>query len=302
MADYQEILDNLFDGVYTVTRNRKITYWNKTAEAMTGYSAEEVMGSHCYDGMLKHVDENGVNLCHEGCPLAWAMAHRCKHEANLFLHHKDGHRVPIRVRVSPTYDSKGQVTGAVELFSDMTPHDSIAQRLAELEAQSMQDPLTNLANQKYFADQIESYAKEIKRAPINIGVLLIAVDAYAAKFGAMAAAEKDQYQKIVAETLRLNGRPLDLFARLGEGVFAGILRNVTSNQLHTVAEKLRNLVGSSYAGSGEAQLQGTVSIGGTMLQASDTFESTLNRCQKQVDECVKQQGNKSNIELHFYPV
>ena len=91
MFDSQEILDNLFDGVYVVTRNRKITYWNKTAEEITGYSAEELTGTHCFDGTLKHVDENGVNLCHEGCPLAWSMAHRCKHEASLFLHHKDGH-------------------------------------------------------------------------------------------------------------------------------------------------------------------------------------------------------------------
>ena len=91
MFDSQEILDNLFDGVYVVTRNRKITYWNKTAEEITGYSAEELTGTHCFDGTLKHVDENGVNLCHEGCPLAWAMAHRCKHEASLFLPHKDGH-------------------------------------------------------------------------------------------------------------------------------------------------------------------------------------------------------------------
>ncbi len=302
MFDSQEILDNLFDGVYAVTRNRKITYWNKTAEAITGYSAEEVAGTHCYDGMLKHVDGHGVNLCHEGCPLAWAMAHRCKHEADLFLHHKDGHRVPIRVRITPLYDAEGQVTGAVELFTDITPHDSIAQRLAELEAQAMHDPLTSLANQKYFADQVESYTKEIQRAPFNIGILLIAVDKYEETFGSLEPETKEHFQKIVAETLRLNGRPLDLFARLSEGVFAGILRNVSSNQLHTVAEKLRNLVGSSYTGSGENLLQGTVSIGGTVLQGTDSFDAVLDRCQKQLDECVKLAGNKSSIELHFYQV
>jgi len=43
------LLDNLHDGVYFVDCERRITYWNRGAERITGYSADEVVGSRCSD-------------------------------------------------------------------------------------------------------------------------------------------------------------------------------------------------------------------------------------------------------------
>jgi len=41
---YQDLLDQISDGVYFVNRDRRITYWNHGAERITGYGAEEVLG------------------------------------------------------------------------------------------------------------------------------------------------------------------------------------------------------------------------------------------------------------------
>ena len=41
---YQDLLDQISDGVYFVTPNRRITYWNAGAERITGYSSHEVLG------------------------------------------------------------------------------------------------------------------------------------------------------------------------------------------------------------------------------------------------------------------
>ena len=61
--DPKDILDNLSDGVYFVDPERRITYWNKGAERITGYPAGRVIGSFCHDNILNHVTENGVQLC-----------------------------------------------------------------------------------------------------------------------------------------------------------------------------------------------------------------------------------------------
>ena len=39
---YKKLLDNLFDAVYFVELHRKITYWNKSAESLTGYKGSEI--------------------------------------------------------------------------------------------------------------------------------------------------------------------------------------------------------------------------------------------------------------------
>ena len=56
---FRDLLDNLYDGVYFVDRNRVITYWNRGAERTSGFSADEVTGSSCRDNILCHVDDQG---------------------------------------------------------------------------------------------------------------------------------------------------------------------------------------------------------------------------------------------------
>ena len=71
--DYADLINNMIDAVYFVDKDRRITYWNKAAEKITGFLAEEVVGSHCWDNILIHVDDKGNNLCQGMCPLAAAV-------------------------------------------------------------------------------------------------------------------------------------------------------------------------------------------------------------------------------------
>ena len=70
---YLTIINNLNDGVYFVDLDRRILFWNKAAERITGYSADEIMGRPCQDNILNHIDEDGRPLCVIGCPLFAAM-------------------------------------------------------------------------------------------------------------------------------------------------------------------------------------------------------------------------------------
>ena len=45
-AMFKNIVDNIYEGVYFVDLERRITYWNRGAERITGYSAAEVVGRH----------------------------------------------------------------------------------------------------------------------------------------------------------------------------------------------------------------------------------------------------------------
>src|SRR5512138_899186 len=92
---YKDIIDNLYDGVYFVDRDRRITFWNKGAERITGYSSDRVIGRCCRDNILAHVAEEGTKLCSDLCPLQHAMADGNARESEAFLHHADGHRVPV---------------------------------------------------------------------------------------------------------------------------------------------------------------------------------------------------------------
>lgn len=88
--DYKSLLANIRDGVYFTDLDRRITYWNKGAERITGYSADDVVGHRCRDNLLIHVDETGRSLCQGRCPLASTMNDKAPREAKIYLHHKQG--------------------------------------------------------------------------------------------------------------------------------------------------------------------------------------------------------------------
>ena len=129
---FEKIIDNLREGLYFVDRNRVITYWNKAAERISGFTADEVVGKSCTDNVLNHIDGDGQNLCTGLCPLAATINEGEPRETEVFMHHKDGHRIPVSVRVSPLTNKEGNIIGGMELFSDISNQVANKLRLKEL--------------------------------------------------------------------------------------------------------------------------------------------------------------------------
>lgn len=136
---YEEILSELNDGLYIVDRKRVIMYWNKAAERISGFSAEEVVGKSCAQSILSHIDNDGKSLCSGNCPLGSVLSDGLNREDEVFLHHRNGYRVPVSVRVSPLRDDKGNIVGAAELFTDLREKDTYRLRIRELEKMALVD-------------------------------------------------------------------------------------------------------------------------------------------------------------------
>ena len=116
---YHQILDNIADGVYFVTLDRKIVFWNKGAESITGYTSAEAVGRACYDDFLNHEDEKGHTLCDAGCPIVIIPETKKPLQRNLFLRKKDGEKVLVEEHVSPLYRG-GKLEGVVITFRDIS--------------------------------------------------------------------------------------------------------------------------------------------------------------------------------------
>ncbi len=118
-----EILNAMGDGVYVTNLSRKILFWNKAAERITGWSADEVVGRSCFDNILIHIDKDGHKLCgEEYCPL-----HRCiitgqasEQPLLVYAQNRAGKRVPVEVSVSPILNPSGRILGGIEVFRDLT--------------------------------------------------------------------------------------------------------------------------------------------------------------------------------------
>ncbi len=114
------LLDSIYDGVYIVDRQRRILFWNKAAEEMTGFSKAEVMGKCCGDNILNHIDENGMLLCRAACPILKVFAEAKPFDTKVYPKSKSGKRFPVETHISLVYDEEGNVIAAIEVFRDIT--------------------------------------------------------------------------------------------------------------------------------------------------------------------------------------
>ena len=68
IKEMMRLLDEVGEGVYFTDRQRRITFWNKAAERISGYARKEVLGRKCSENILIHVDGRGRSLCQGFCP------------------------------------------------------------------------------------------------------------------------------------------------------------------------------------------------------------------------------------------
>lgn len=256
---YPVLLETLFDGVYFLDRERRITAWNAGAEHISGFSRERVIGAYCQDRLLMHVDDSGRRLCGDGCPILATLTDGQARQAEVYLHHADGHRVPVTVRAIPIHDTGGEITGAVEVFK---AHPSAAgalehwrdgaggrDRLNDLQVLkkvALQDPLTGVGNRRYTEVRLETSLEEYHRHGLGFGVLFIDIDHFKNINDTFGHASGDRVLRMVANTLLHNLRATDYIGRWGGDEFLVLLSGVKEDGLGLLAEKLRMLVEQSF--------------------------------------------------------
>ena len=179
------------------------------------------------------------------CPLAASLSDGMPREMEVYLHHKSGHRIPVLVRVNPLRNAEGIITGAIELFTDLSPEEFLWDKIQTYQRLALLDPLTELPNRRYLDQQVRSQLAQLERYQLPFGVLsftLVNPQDFVVRYG-MTNFEKAL--TVIAQTLRHNLRPYDVVGRYDHDEFHGIFPNVDANYLTLVGMRLLALIQNS---------------------------------------------------------
>ncbi|SHH48120.1 diguanylate cyclase [Thermosipho atlanticus] len=278
---FKNLLNYISDGVYLVDTNRKILYWNKRAEEITGYQSKEVVGKYCFNDDLRHIDESGMQLCDKDCPLVIAIKENKYVEKHVFLHHRNGYRVPVNLKTFPVIDDMEKVIGAICVFNSAIEQTSLRRELEECKEQSYVDDLTGVFNRKGLEFFLNKKIKEVKRYKRKICVLFLDLDDFKVINDVHGHCMGDKVLKIIAESLKNNLRADDIVARFGGDEFVVISEINDKFSIEFLARKIKMLVEYSFfkTESGDV-IKTSASIGGTMIKEDDTVQSILRRADK----------------------
>ena len=291
--DKMKLLENLFEAAYVVSDDRKILACNKVFEEITGFSKEDVVGKYCYDNTLRHVTDSGKQLCSDGCPLHDSINNEKINTAKVYLHHKKGYRVPVKVRTIPFKDEETKKTYAIEVFTDYIKESKIYKENRKLKENLITDELTQVYNRRFIDYQLEVSIKEYATFNTALALLFIDIDHFKNVNDTYGHETGDRVLKSVAKSLALNIRNGDFVGRFGGEEFVVLLRDVTKEEMVHVAEKLRSLINNTNTYlENDKPISVTVSIGATYYQEHMTKMDLIKTADAMMYQAKKDGRNK----------
>ncbi len=105
------------DGVYLVDMEKKVQFWNRAAETLTGYSADTMIG-RAHDE-VRYTDEKGIVLQPFEYPVALCFQEKKTVSRQLYTAADDGNTIMIEEIASPLME-KGKMTGVIATVRDIS--------------------------------------------------------------------------------------------------------------------------------------------------------------------------------------
>lgn len=117
---HELILDSVADGIYGVDLRGRSTFFNRAAERITGWAADEVIGFNQHE-ILHHTHADGSPHRAEECPVYQTFRDsQARYISDDVFWRKDGNSFPVEYSSTPIWDENGKTVGSVVVFRDTT--------------------------------------------------------------------------------------------------------------------------------------------------------------------------------------
>jgi len=267
----QVTLNSIGDGVISTDVAGNVTYLNPVAEAMTGWTSTEALG-RSFGEVFRIIDstdpEHAVN------PMAIAMRQNktVGLSGSCVLIRRDGIESAIEDSAAPIHDRRGQVTGAVMVFHDVTQAREMSERMSYL---AHHDYLTGLPNRLLLDDRLAQAMAAARRQRQQMAVLFVDVDRFKHINDSLGHAIGDQLLLSVAGRLVASVRASDTVSRQGGDEFVVLLSSIAhAEDAALSAYKILAALGIPHHVE-EHDLQITVSMGIGIYPEDGTDAETL---------------------------
>ena len=267
----QITLQSIGDGVITTDASCQVEYVNPVAEDLTGWKVD--------DGSGRPIDEIFRGFHEETCeplenPLSVAIRRNraIKSVRPTLLIRRDGNELYIESTASPIRDGKGDVTGGVLVFHDVSESRELNRRLSY---HASHDILTGLVNRREFESRLERALKSAKARETSYAVCYLDLDQFKIVNDSCGHSAGDALLGQLGALLKSKIRWRDTLARLGGDEFGVLLESCSLEEAMQTAESLRLAIGEYKFMWDERSFRLGVSIGVVPITADNEDVAAL---------------------------
>jgi diguanylate cyclase (GGDEF)-like protein/PAS domain S-box-containing protein len=245
-----QILDQIHDSVITMDPFGFITGWNKGAERLFGYKAEEVNGRNI---LFLYADEA------KGSILPDEFLHRGGHDMEVRRRKKSGETFWASLSLSRSVDASGRVIGLTGFLTDISERKHAEERIHAL---AYYDTLTGLPNRTLLCELCDKALARASRNGRQLAMLFIDLNRFKPINDTLGHEIGNRLLQEVGRRIREAVRAEDAVARLGGDEFVvALLEIARREQAGAVAEKLLGILDAPFfIDTHELRIGGSIGI------------------------------------------
>jgi PAS domain S-box-containing protein len=266
---FRHLAEDLPVGIYIVDRERRIRFWNRGAEHLTGHLGHDVVG-HVLEDVVQACDRRGNNLSGERCPVTMTLSQRKSQRCTAFYLHKNGHRTAVRIRTRPILEYGDAIGGATVLFEEAFVY---RDESAGPPMYGCLDATTGVPSRRLTRAVLNECMAGMEESHTGFGLLRVRVlglDVFHAKHGPQSVVP---FLRTAAQTLRNSLDAENFLGCWGENEFLVVLPSASPVMVAMTAEILLNLLSHSEVSWWgdrflvEAEVSYTVATAGSDLES-----------------------------------
>ena len=285
------MLDQARDAIVVLDMGQKVTYWNKGAERLYGWTSSEVLGrraNHILHLSDTEFQQAATQVLATG---DWA--------GEMTEQHRDGTAIDTEGRWTLVRGATGEADSILAISTDIRERKSTQQEIQRL---AFYDVLTGLPNRMLLMDRAEHALAQASRTHSGGAMLFIDLDNFKTLNDTLGHDKGDLLLQQVATRLQTCVRVSDTVARLGGDEFVVMLSALSNEardralEAQAVAEKILTTLAMPYQ-LGSHHYRTTPSIGIAPFSSGD---GTVGDLLKQADLAMYQAKMSGRNTLRFF--
>jgi diguanylate cyclase (GGDEF)-like protein/PAS domain S-box-containing protein len=322
----QVTLNSIGDAVVCTDISGNISFFNRVAEVMSGWSQQEAFGRPMPE-ILQILDGTTHEIIPNPMEMVVAQNQTLHLPPNCVLIRRDGVETPIEDSVSPIHDREGRVSGAVIVFHDVSA--AVALSLQAIHS-ARHDFLTGLPNRMLLQDRITQAIALAPRHLKKVAILFLDLDGFKHINDSLGHPTGDKLLQSIATRLVACVRAADTVSRQGGDEFVILLSELErAEDAAITASRMLRAVAEAHSIDGH-DLFVTTSIGvsvypddgrdaETLIKNADTamyqakesrqqsyqfFKAAMNVCaveRQSIEESLRRALERKEFALHYQP-
>jgi diguanylate cyclase (GGDEF)-like protein/PAS domain S-box-containing protein len=285
------LLDKAQDAIIVRGLDHRVLYWNKSAERLYGWTADEAIGQPIdqmiYRDIASYSEADKTVLAFG----EWS--------GDIMQRRKDGSLLPVEAHCTLVVDDEGKPTSVLSINTDITQRKAAETKIQHL---AFYDTLTRLPNRVYLLDRLQHALANSSRSRHSGALMFIDLDNFKTLNDTLGHDKGDLLLGQVAQRLTSCMREGDTVARLGGDEFVILLEELSESidiavmQAKNAGEKILSTFKQPYC-LGSYVHYSSPSIGVTMFKG---HEDTVDEILKRADLAMYQAKAAGRNTLRFF--